>query len=196
MCSTVLCCMLGWLDYFSKELNGPYGKKFSRQKQALVERGTTMQSYCLFLLWYQVFVQPQYGRPQVFMYWGTVCMRHCNCVFMTYVCASFLMTRITMKSYCLFVLIADGPHHHHTAWSLRIFPSLPGSRLTIFVSRCKFSTLTTRQPMVYSVEESVRPVPVRAPSGFHELGDIMYVTLQLRFDYACMRFLACLVYRG
>ena len=33
-------------------------------------------------------------------------------------------------------------------WSQRIFPSLPGSRLTTFVSRCKFSTLTTRQPMV------------------------------------------------
>ena len=33
-------------------------------------------------------------------------------------------------------------------WSLRIFPSLPGSRLTIFYQRCKLSTLTTRQPMV------------------------------------------------
>ena len=33
-------------------------------------------------------------------------------------------------------------------WSQRIFPSLPGSRLTIFLSRCKFGTLTTRQPMV------------------------------------------------
>ena len=33
-------------------------------------------------------------------------------------------------------------------WSQRIFPSLPGSRLPIFLSRCKFSTLTTRQPMV------------------------------------------------
>ena len=33
-------------------------------------------------------------------------------------------------------------------WSQRIFPSLPGSRLTIFLSRCKFSTLTTRQPTV------------------------------------------------
>ena len=33
-------------------------------------------------------------------------------------------------------------------WSQRIFPSLPGSRLTIFLSRCKFSTLPTRQPMV------------------------------------------------
>ena len=33
-------------------------------------------------------------------------------------------------------------------WSQRIFPSLPSSRLTFFLSRCKFSTLTTRQPMV------------------------------------------------
>ena len=33
-------------------------------------------------------------------------------------------------------------------WSQRIFPSLPGSRLTFFLSRCKSSTLTTRQPMV------------------------------------------------
>ena len=33
-------------------------------------------------------------------------------------------------------------------WSQRIFPSIPGSRLTTFLSRCKFSTLTTRQPMV------------------------------------------------
>ena len=33
-------------------------------------------------------------------------------------------------------------------WSQRIFPSLPGSRLTIFLSRCKFSTLTTRQLML------------------------------------------------
>ena len=33
-------------------------------------------------------------------------------------------------------------------WSQRIFPSLPGSRLTFFLSRCKFSTLTTRQPKV------------------------------------------------
>ena len=33
-------------------------------------------------------------------------------------------------------------------WSQRIFPSLPGSRLTFFLSRCKFSALTTRQPMV------------------------------------------------
>ena len=33
-------------------------------------------------------------------------------------------------------------------WSQRIFPSLPGSRLTNILSRCKFSTLTTRQPMV------------------------------------------------
>ena len=33
-------------------------------------------------------------------------------------------------------------------WTLRILPSLPGSRLTIFLSRCKFSTLTNRQSMI------------------------------------------------
>ena len=33
-------------------------------------------------------------------------------------------------------------------WSQRIFPFLPGSRLIFFLSRCKFSTFTTRQPMV------------------------------------------------
>ena len=33
-------------------------------------------------------------------------------------------------------------------WSQRMFPFLPGSRLTVFLSRCKFSTLTTRQLMV------------------------------------------------
>ena len=36
----------------------------------------------------------------------------------------------------------------YSRWSQRIFPSLPGSRLSIFLSRCKFSTLTTRQQMV------------------------------------------------
>ena len=33
-------------------------------------------------------------------------------------------------------------------WSQRIFPSLAGPRLAFFFSRCKFSTLTARQPMV------------------------------------------------
>ena len=34
-------------------------------------------------------------------------------------------------------------------WSLRILPSLPSFRVPYdFLSRCKFSTLTTRQPMV------------------------------------------------
>ena len=33
-------------------------------------------------------------------------------------------------------------------WSQRIFPSLPRFTPYIFLSRCKFSTLTTRQPMV------------------------------------------------
>ena len=37
-------------------------------------------------------------------------------------------------------------------WSQRIFPSLPGTRFTFFLSRCKFSTLTTRQPMVLLVQ--------------------------------------------
>ena len=32
-------------------------------------------------------------------------------------------------------------------WSLKIFLSLPGSRLTIFLSRCKFGNPTARQPM-------------------------------------------------
>ena len=46
-------------------------------------------------------------------------------------------------------------------WSLRIFPSLPGSRLTIFLSRCKFSTLTTRQPMVEFYLLTFRRFPLR-----------------------------------
>ena len=49
-------------------------------------------------------------------------------------------------------------------WSQRIFPSLPGSRLTFFLSRCKFSTLTTRQPMVQvffsSTRVGIAPPPI------------------------------------
>ena len=50
-------------------------------------------------------------------------------------------------------LIADaGPHHYLPSclWSLRIFPSLPACWFTPydFLSRCKFSILTTRQLMV------------------------------------------------
>ena len=47
-------------------------------------------------------------------------------------------------------------------WSQRIFPSLPGSRLTTFLSRCKFSTLTTRQPMVeFYLLLTFPPFPLR-----------------------------------
>ena len=56
-------------------------------------------------------------------------------------------------------LTADGPQRARLPiptiatlpsclWSLRIFPSLPDSRLTIFLSRCKLRTLTPRQTMV------------------------------------------------
>ena len=50
-------------------------------------------------------------------------------------------------------------------WSQRIFPSLPGSRLTFFLSRCKFSTLTTRQPMVQVFFSSTR-VGIAPPPHF------------------------------
>ena len=60
-------------------------------------------------------------------------------------------------------LIADGPHSSLPSclWSQRIFPSLPGSRLTIFLSRCKFSTLTTRQSMVEFYLLMFRRFPLR-----------------------------------
>ena len=46
-------------------------------------------------------------------------------------------------------LIADGPHHYRILPVVtKDLPISPGSRLTFFLSRCKFSTLTTRQPMV------------------------------------------------
>ena len=46
-------------------------------------------------------------------------------------------------------------------WSQRIFSSLPGSRLTIFLTRCKFSTLTTRQPMIAFYLLTVPCFPLR-----------------------------------
>ena len=46
-------------------------------------------------------------------------------------------------------LIADGPHHHHPACGHKVSSHLsPVHALQFFLSRCKFSTLTTRQPMV------------------------------------------------
>ena len=64
----------------------------------------------------------------------------------TMVGTSFLVFFFFLFS--LISLIADGPHHSSCLWSQRIIPSLPGSRSYIFLSRCKFSTLITRQPMV------------------------------------------------
>ena len=46
-------------------------------------------------------------------------------------------------------------------WPLGVFPSLPGSRLTIFLSRCKFSTLTTRQPIVEFYLFTLQRFPLR-----------------------------------
>ena len=46
-------------------------------------------------------------------------------------------------------LIADGPHHYHPACGHKGSSHLsPVHALYFFLSRCKFSTLTTRQPMV------------------------------------------------
>ena len=46
-------------------------------------------------------------------------------------------------------LIADGPHHYHPACGHKGSSHLsPVHALRFFLSRCKFSTLTSRQPMV------------------------------------------------
>ena len=46
-------------------------------------------------------------------------------------------------------LIADGPHHYHSACGHKGSSNLsPVHALQLFLSRCKFSTLTTRQAMV------------------------------------------------
>ena len=46
-------------------------------------------------------------------------------------------------------LIADGPHHYHPACGhTKDLPISPRFTPYNFLSRCKFSTLTTRQPMV------------------------------------------------
>ena len=49
----------------------------------------------------------------------------------------------------LISLKADGPHHYHPACGhYKDLPISPRSTPYDFLSRCKFSTLTTRQPMV------------------------------------------------
>ena len=45
-------------------------------------------------------------------------------------------------------LIADGPHHYHPACGHEGSSHLSPVHALQFLSRCKFSTLTTRQPMV------------------------------------------------
>ena len=63
-------------------------------------------------------------------------------------------TELVLVHFFLFLFLFNLTYSRWTSslpsclWSLRVFPSLPGSRLTIFLSRCKFSTLTTRQLMV------------------------------------------------
>ena len=45
-------------------------------------------------------------------------------------------------------LIADGPHHYHPACGHKGSSHLSPVHALQFLSRCKFSTLTTHQPMV------------------------------------------------
>ena len=100
-------------------------------------------------------------------------------------------------------------------WSQRIFSSLPDSRLTIFLSRCKFSTLTTRQPMVEFYLLTFPRFPLRkkehkscsvriklttsALAGVqvnYETTRAMYIIIELLFNYVihcfCFVFVWCL----
>ena len=56
--------------------------------------------------------------------------------------------RLLFSSFSLISLIADGPHHCHLPVATKDFPISPRFTPYDFLSRCKFSTLTTRQPMV------------------------------------------------
>ena len=51
-------------------------------------------------------------------------------------------------SFFFISLIADGPHHYHPAFGHKGSSHLSRFTPYNFLSRCKFSTLTTRQPMV------------------------------------------------
>ena len=56
---------------------------------------------------------------------------------------------LSLLSFSLISLIADGPHHYHPACGhTKDLPISPRCTPYDFFSRCKFSTLTTRQPMV------------------------------------------------
>ena len=97
------------------------------------------------------------------------CLRHCRVVFACYtptggsrpipagagqgVASSINKEDVSFFSFSFsfsFIsLIADGPHHYHPACGHKGSPHLsPVHALQFFLSRCKFSTLTTRQPMV------------------------------------------------
>ena len=73
----------------------------------------------------------------------------------TYMCGHTTVGRRLLFSFSFFHLTCSRwtSSLPSCLWPQRIFPSLPGSRLTIFLSRCKFSTLTTRQPMVTTLGE-------------------------------------------
>ena len=62
----------------------------------------------------------------------------------------FKSPRIFSSSFFPFLisLIADGPHHYHPACGHKESSISPRFTPYNFLSRCKFSTLTTRQPMV------------------------------------------------
>ena len=63
-------------------------------------------------------------------------------------CSDFVVTAFFFFLFSFISLIADGPHHHHPACGKKGSSHLsPVHALQLFLSRCKFSTLTTRQPM-------------------------------------------------
>ena len=67
--------------------------------------------------------------------------------------------------YFLISLIADGPHHYHPACGHKGSSHLSPVHALEFLSRCKFSTLTTRQPMVETSEKSGRTARSRSTSA-------------------------------
>ena len=58
------------------------------------------------------------------------------------------MARGWHHTFSFFFFFLSSQHYHPACGHKGSSHLSPGSRLTIFLSRCKFSTLTTRQPMV------------------------------------------------
>ena len=85
-----------------------------------------------------------------------LCVCVCVCVFIKRVCTKFIELHITARSdprhfflFSFISLIADGPHHYTILPVVtKDLPISPRFTPYDFLSRCKFSTLTTRQPMV------------------------------------------------